>query len=549
MQAVVKQELRKFGEGTTIRGVPRILKSKSRLIRSMWLLTVFLCLGILTWQLYKTFLNYFQWPIDSIYREANVRPVFPDVTVCNIYPMAYANSMHLHYDDYLGFTSKKKQLLPYNMTKGVADVSEADYGFVWSLIMSPLGYFSSLPVSERARDLIIDYNYFSWDWSQNKVRGSFRGVWSPDYSMCYTLKLDRAKLTEVRALSLVVYIDNFPNVSVTATTYTPRPYTPRPKDAVATGIRVIVHAPGTQPNLKVGLSVGPGTETTLHVSNTLRTRLPSPYSSCTEERYLDDPDPSDDGGLAETYSKDACYEVCLQRQVVERCGCVSGFLQFTRRQMSLVNNTICGNQSLNAGVDSDLTNVDGFKQLACMLNADVDLDNCERQCLDSCEENQYDVVVSTAPWPHVTKQLDVFATYISGKGYDNIKREKFVEYGDIWNASKTLSAEEVVRRLGQLHRLEENFIQLNVIFDKMNPMTLRSVPAVTSEKLLSLVGGTLSLWLGITVVNAIEFIDFLYAVLLAVRKSKKTAPSPGSSTTDDQHKFTFKERAPSVSQC
>lgn len=547
MKSVVKQEFRRFGEGTTIRGVPRIFKGNNRMVRAIWLLTVLSCLGILIWQLYKTFLSYFQWPIDSIYREAHVRPVFPDVTICNIYPMAYASSMELQWDDYLHFASKKKELLPYNMTKGIVDVSEDDYNMAWSFIMSPVGYFSSLSVSElssveRAKDLIIDYNYFSWDWSTSMVRGSFRGVWSPEYSMCYTLKLDKANLTQVRGLSLIVYIDNFPQIKFAQTGYTPRP-----TQAVATGIRVIVHAPGTQPNLKVGMSIGPGTETTLHVSNTMRTRLPSPYGICTEQKYLDDPDPSDDGGSAEAYSKDACYDVCLQRTIVERCGCVSGFLQFTRRQLRLVNSTICGNQSWNADVDSDLNNTEGLKQWACMLKTDFDLDSCERQCVDPCEENLYDVVVSSAPWPHVTKQLDFFATYIHRHEDYNIKRERFQAYGDILNEYPTLSADELVEKLRQVHLLEENFIQLNVIFDKMNPMTLKSVPSVTTEKLLSLIGGTLSLWLGITVVNAVEFIDFIYAVLLAVRMNKKSAPSSCNTTTENQT-YAFTETAPSVSQ-
>jgi len=78
---------------------------------------------------------------------------------------------------------------------------------------------------------------------------------------------------------------------------------------MATGVRVAVQDAGTVPDMRRGIMVGPGAETTWMLSATQRQRLPRPYASqCTDQQLLD-------GSLNINYTEDGCTEVCVQDQV------------------------------------------------------------------------------------------------------------------------------------------------------------------------------------------------------------------------------------------
>ena len=121
-----------------------------------------------------------------------------------------------------------------------------------------------------------------------------------------------------------------------------------------------VHNPGSKPDFYNGVSVGPGTETTIRITSTNRTRLPLPYDNadCTKQKYL----PYSDN---ETYSYDACYGVCMQNTVVENCRCIEGSYPYTRKQLLSVNSIICGNQSLLE--KSKYNNTDWIGQVICSV--------------------------------------------------------------------------------------------------------------------------------------------------------------------------------------
>jgi Amiloride-sensitive sodium channel len=68
----------------------------------------------------------------------------------------------------------------------------------------------------------------------------------------------------------------------------------------------------------------------------------------------------------------------------------------------------------------------------------------------------------------------------------------------------------MVRRLDLITK---NFIQLNVVFEQPHPYTVTDKPAMTIDIMLSAVGGSLSLWLGMTIMFVFEILEFIYAVV------------------------------------
>jgi len=63
-----------------------------------------------------------------------------------------------------------------------------------------------------------------------------------------------------------------------------------------------------------------------------------------------------------------------------------------------------------------------------------------------------------------------------------------------------------------LSLIGENFLQLNVVLKRNFPLVVEDKPAMTTEILLSNVGGVLSLWLGLTVMFFVEIFDLIICI-------------------------------------
>ena len=79
-------DLRAFAETTSVSGIPRVMKAKTRVTFVVWLVAVLTCSAVLIWQLSVVLTRYFQYPVTTLTVQAPAwqRPSFPDVTVCNI---------------------------------------------------------------------------------------------------------------------------------------------------------------------------------------------------------------------------------------------------------------------------------------------------------------------------------------------------------------------------------------------------------------------------------------------------------------------------------
>jgi len=77
--------------------------------------------------------------------------------------------------------------------------------------------------------------------------------------------------------------------------------------------------------------------------------------------------------------------------------------------------------------------------------------------------------------------------------------------------------------------IRENFLQLNVVLKRNFPLVVEDKPAMTTQILLSNIGGVLSLWLGLTVMFFVEIIDLLICMC---RKSSGGSDSPLVQKTD-----------------
>ena len=120
-------------------------------------------------------------------------------------------------------------------------------------------------------------------------------------------------------------------------------------------------------------------------------------------------------------------------------------------------------------------------------------------------------------------QLAFYEKYIAG---NPIYGDQFDDYGRI--IMSNLTSAETFDQLDRLNLIERNFLRVNILFDHRGLETLNNTAAMTWDSLASNIGGSLSLWIGITVMTLFELVELVYRLtkLLAVRRS--------SSTVDDQ---------------
>lgn len=94
-----------------------------------------------------------------------------------------------------------------------------------------------------------------------------------------------------------------------------------------------------------------------------------------------------------------------------------------------------------------------------------------------------------------------------------------------WCITEWLQVESIAR-LRQLDLIGKNFILLHIQFDRKYPYVVVEQKAMTGDNLLSQLGGVLSLWLGITIMTAVELIELFYTIADQWIRRQRTTTVP-----------------------
>ena len=585
----VGQVFTNFAKKTSFGVIPQIMNSKHMFLKILWTAGLLVGLAMLVVNLYTNVSEYLDYSVNTFYSEGSGKPVFPDITLCNTYQFNVddedKNGMSWDYYKYIFSKQEWKQEdisskinmslidsvveniikwrreyreeqheIPKDINRTERDVSfeHGEQGKqeierkllrrellneVIDYMKTPSMYFANIPYylerktpsrSENKSLFITHCRLETWKGYFINCDDYIREIWNPDFFKCYTLKPNLRE--DIREFTAIVFINNFPEHQAHKFGFFNR----RTK---TTGVRLVVHSPGTKPKMLGGVSISPGTETTVSIVPLNRTRLKKPWSDtdCTDETHLN-------GSDTEMYSFEACRDVCIQEEVVNTCGCLSGFHQFTENQRIHVGGRVCGNQSLNE-IWKDMvktpnwTNnmsvwltgpkaVRGVNEIICLWHGiDYDMDHCRDQCLLPCKEYTYSSSTSPASWPHVYFHKAFYEEYIKGK--EDLKR-KFIAYeriidkykpidcdstGDMCIFKNAVLENKLTRAMANISLIEKNYLQVTVKFQSRKPFVLEDRQKFTWDSALGLFGGTIGLWSGLSLLAALEFIDLCYCLV------------------------------------
>ena len=207
------------------------------------------------------------------------------------------------------------------------------------------------------------------------------------------------------------------------------------------GLKIIVHEPFEPPVWLSGLAVSPSFEMNVAVKKTvIKTFNRSPWKQCSEERLP----------IYNKYSMSGCLALCRSETDTRRCGCRPWYLPETNRSK------VC---SLS-------------ETLLCYfwIIGNSDSENCQRQCLENCE----DVHFSYQPSYAALTSLPLM-----------------VRNGD-----------------NEVEETTENWLCVKVFFGDFSVDTLESSIAYPEEALLADLGNFMSMFIGFSVVTMFDFLEY-----------------------------------------
>ncbi|XP_070576037.1 uncharacterized protein [Ptychodera flava] len=220
----------------------------------------------------------------------------------------------------------------------------------------------------------------------------------------------------------------------------------------------IISHPATE-----GFTIMPGTRTSIAVSEERIVRLGGLYGNCHKE---------EDGqnslyGPFYRYDVQSCKNLCLHSTIVDKCDCSQTINMDSVSPCSVLNKT------------QDLC-----QQLVTYLyRAGAISCGCEK----TCEDINYQLVPALSIWPskvylkHLLRALH--------------------------------STNEKTRDINDLESASLNLANLAIYFDELTYQEIREEPAYPIQNLFSDIGGSLGLYIGLSIITVFEFFEFVLETL------------------------------------
>ncbi|XP_038073461.1 amiloride-sensitive sodium channel subunit beta-like [Patiria miniata] len=309
-------------------------------------------------------------------------------------------------------------------------------------------------LGHQAQDFILQCTFDK----RNCSYRDFRVFQNKDYGNCFTFNHGRGNKTmhttsksgAKYGLHLTLFIEQPEYVGI---------FSPE------SGVRLTVHGQRTMPLPEDnGITIAAGLATSIGIRQDFISRSPYPFGNCTE-------------GLGQginvtagdyDYSLSACTKYCLQREMLNRCGCVTDILIDNAPKCSYLNTTqqTC-RRAIEALFEDDL--------LQC-------------NCFTACRETTFKLGVSSSRWPSERYEEHLYSRI-------------------------SATNEKAARLMQSVEQTRKNLVRLRVYFEELNYQSITQSPKYTVEALLGSLGGLFGLYIGFSVITISEVVLFLLKLI------------------------------------
>ena len=483
---ILLQVLMQWVKTTSVKGAGKVVNSKSLCQRVLWLLALMGGIALAAWMTILLFQTFMQHDIIIRQIESSEIQPFPDVSICNLNPVGM-EKIQENYTQYFNdiLWPAIQRSTPF---ENLGDMlSNIDYNDTFQELLMDLthvtGFLQNVDpsyddsINEILETFVSSCSLKPWPHLVNQdsdfldrldhdlnlqcSHNTTRYFFDQTYGPCMTMQLDQDDVRKFQSLTSVFYLQD-------VTTFSGVRIEASPDVTYGSGLAVLVHEHGTLPVMKHALRVPVGFETTINVDVTRRQRLEAPYETCEECETLE-------SDTDFKYTRDSCLEMCVQRSILNECGCL-GYFSAISPQLRR-DNQFCAKIFTNL----NQTRVN----LECSYFSEAEACNCPSMC----DEYIYTTRVSQTIWPQKFSLFPAFYTYAMHQIAD---WERFM----VENTTRFVDGNDYDIPYPDYDMFRSNFLQVNIVLPKMNTTVVKSKPALSAVAIIGSLGGILNLWIG-----------------------------------------------------
>jgi len=580
----LRKHLEHFAQNTSMHGFGRVILTKKPEKRVAWVIVFLSAWALFAFQLTSVLATYFKYSKKTTIEFAAGGAPFPAITLCNMQSLDFYvidkflkrnESLRSNSNDSLKETLGRDNSFAYH-SKLLEEVlyrywlleraQSSDFSDLNDMF-SRTNFIANLP-TEASNEIAIKQHEFVVKCKYGNSTCLFTEIPDPYYLRCFTFEPPQTRKTSFKNFkSLSEGVAN--GFSVIAFTGTksieddiqekllPGVYENGSALSGSSGIRVVIHPPGTEPfPLTEGYDVPPGYQASIGIVPERRKRLGKPYGLCArknryQKNYIDEIRGSDTEEQ-EPYRKISCERMCMQQKVINDCKCFDDTLPdmgnvdcnnenscwLAKKKNRKGNDTGRGKIQTCRSIVSfeecaldDKCNVsivaDTLENIRCADNIIetlmTDLKSLSKcKCYAPCDEFRYQVSYSLAKWPSSGYEgRSVYA--------DIFKNGNFI---DRFTGDKREMYSNYVSRSGM--QSLNDFAKVNVYITDSNVMQIIEEPATTITQLISEIGGQLGIWIGVSVITISEVLETIMKIATVGLKKLYRKFQPRTKDEDDK---------------
>ena len=422
--------LRHFLLTTSIKGVPRLMKSSRLWLRILWTVFVMSGFSFTFYLVTKLFLHFFAYGVTMVkteYRDPNL--AFPGITLCNLNPFANINVTD---DDVQAYMDTTRDYLSATDDLNIGNLF--DTATVFANVATDAN-------TDSIQEFLV---VCRWDMRQTgmapcKPEDIQISMFQASLGYCFTITPPATAL--VAGFSAILYLDDSFDLNVPVYKLTLE----RP---LSTGALLVVHPRDTLPNLPRGAVLLAGRNSLVNINVLQRSRQPHPYSNCTYQTMLQQ-------APEYRYTRHTCENLCTQTAFITNCGCIGTHALFVPGINEYNGEPLCGVISHN-NLSRDLEQF--IDEQHCCREVVLRPGRCDQNCPAACEETQFILSTESTFWPHPTLRLAFWEEHVENKPYSH----RFQGYRDVLPSPNDTPAEMSRKKqwIKNDELLTENFLQV-----------------------------------------------------------------------------------------
>uniref|UniRef100_A0A3Q0KIM0 Amiloride-sensitive sodium channel,putative n=1 Tax=Schistosoma mansoni TaxID=6183 RepID=A0A3Q0KIM0_SCHMA len=530
ISVIILDELKRFCENTTIRGLPRIVRAHNRYLRSLWLILVcililgcFICMFFLA----RQYLEYNVIHPPRVLRHT-ISP-FPSVTICNFRPIS---------PDGLKYLQMKGWKTPRHFVLDIAtyaqyifyDQQKIEEYNAASAAFSLAGFLESLPNNEERRKLGYQHNKLIIKCQITYLNGSKpvaapcerKGIWRKfihaQYLNCATFEPFSYLRSDITNIEMYIYLDEMLNRADCIDCFHGE------VKSQLSGALISIHGADTLPNINdKSINLKPGTLTELRLSIIENIQQMPPYGRCSINHPLN----ITLYDMIYNYSEYACRVATIQNNINQQCGCYTMEYPYNENKgykpctdlSQFINQSNCNRNNFN------LTNlcINNFKNFISriMCKRSVienylhgELPNCKMPCSFYSYESEQ----SISTWPTKSWQLTwLNSSYNKKLGIFN--NTEFIPYLKAQQLLELGNHIDAVNILDKIDVLERKLLAILINRPNFDVRKVEEKIVLSLTSLLSQTGGLFSIWIGLSMISLGELFELFIRCYIRLKHS------------------------------